>query len=139
MSTNGPDPTVTEPFDPTIAERFLAAFRDREWETLRGLLADDIAWTMPGAGTISGTVHGADAAVDRARQIAGRGVRTELLHILLGAHGAALSLRNTATAPDGRRLDEHLATVLTVHHGRITAIDSYLSDVDGMSAFFAAP
>jgi ketosteroid isomerase-like protein len=43
--------------------------------------------------------------------------------------GAALSLRNTATAPDGRRLDEHLATVLTTQCGRITAIDSYLSDV----------
>ncbi|WP_055495027.1 hypothetical protein [Streptomyces sp. TP-A0356] len=58
---------------------------------------------------------------------------------LVGAHGAALSLRNTATAPDGRRLDEHLATVLATQCGRITAIDSYLSDVEGMSAFFSEP
>ncbi|MFF7753697.1 nuclear transport factor 2 family protein [Streptomyces sp. NPDC007971] len=122
-----------------IAERFLAAFRTRDWEALHRLLADDITWTMPGAGAISGTARGADAVVERARHIASRGLHTELLHVLVGAHGAALSLRNTATAADGRRLDEHLATVLTTHRGRVTAIDSYLSDVDGMSAFFTTP
>ncbi|BDM74129.1 hypothetical protein HEK616_76160 (plasmid) [Streptomyces nigrescens] len=128
----------TNTADPAIAERFLAAFKDRDWQALRDLFADEITWSMPGAGTISGTIRGADLAVERARQIADRGVRTELLHVLIGAHGAALSLRNTATAPDGRKLDEHLATVLTIRSGRITAIDSYLSDIDGMSAFFAA-
>ncbi|MFF4699370.1 hypothetical protein [Streptomyces chattanoogensis] len=66
-------------------------------------------------------------------------MHTELLHVLVGAHGAALSLRNRATAADGRQLDEYLATVLTTRDGRITAIDSYLSDVDGMSAFFTTP
>ncbi|KPC60466.1 nuclear transport factor 2 family protein [Streptomyces chattanoogensis] len=125
--------------DPTIPERFLAAFQARDWETLRGLLADEITWTMPGTGTISGTAHGADAVVHRARHIAGQGLHTELLHILVGARGAALSLRNRATAADGRQLDEYLATVLTTRDGRITAIDSYLSDVDGMSAFFTTP
>ncbi|MGV4986703.1 nuclear transport factor 2 family protein [Streptomyces sp. NRAIS4] len=131
MSTNNADPT--------IAERFLSAFQARDWKRLRGLLADDITWTMPGTGTISGTIHGTDAVVGRAQHIAGQGLHTELLHILVGAGGVALSLRNTAAAPDGRKLDEHLATVLTIRHGRITAIDSYLSDVDGMSAFFTAP
>lgn len=63
-------------------------------------------------------------------------LRTELLHVLSGRHGVALSLRNTAVAPDGRILDEHLATVLTIRDGKIAAIDSYLSDVGGMNAFF---
>ncbi|MFJ3229523.1 nuclear transport factor 2 family protein [Streptomyces sp. NPDC086787] len=129
MSTNAAD-------HPALAARFLTAFQARDWAALRELLADDITWTMPGTGTISGTADGADAAVERARHIAGQGLRTELLHVLVGARGAALSLRNTAAAPDGRELDEHLATVLTMRDGRITAIDSYLSDVDGMSAFF---
>ncbi|QHC23341.1 nuclear transport factor 2 family protein [Streptomyces sp. GS7] len=129
----------TNSVGPTVAKRFLAAFQARDWERLRGLLTDDITWTMPGTGTISGTIHGADAVVRRARHIADQGLHTELLHVLIGAHGAALSLRNTATAPDGRQLDEHLATVLTTRHDRITAIDSYLSDVDGMSAFFTTP
>ncbi|MGV9566003.1 nuclear transport factor 2 family protein [Streptomyces sp. NPDC003480] len=125
--------------DLTVADRFLAEFQAQDWERLSGLLADDVIWTMPGTGTISGTIRGKDAVVGRARHIAGQGLHTELLHVLVGAHGAALSLRNTATAPDGRRLDEHLATVLTTQCGRITAIDSYLSDVEGMSAFFSEP
>jgi ketosteroid isomerase-like protein len=39
----------------------------------------------------------------------------------------------------GRRavLDEHLATVCTLRDGRIVAIETYLSDLDGMNAFFA--
>ncbi|MFG2194030.1 nuclear transport factor 2 family protein [Streptomyces sp. NPDC048639] len=119
-----------------LAEKFLTTFRDRDWEALASLFAPDITWSMPGHGTISGTAAGAAAAVERAREIAGTGVRTELLHVLSGRHGAALLLRNTATADDGRTLDEHLATVLTMSGGRIAAIDSYLSDVQGMSAFF---
>ncbi|MEU6083158.1 nuclear transport factor 2 family protein [Streptomyces sp. NPDC047108] len=119
-----------------LAAEFLAAFRDRDWDTLASLFAPDIVWSMPGDGTISGTAEGAAAAVGRAREIAGRGIRTELLHVLTGGHGVALILRNTATAGDGRTLDEHLATVLTMSEGKVTAIDSYLSDVPGMSAFF---
>ena len=122
--------------DVTVAERFLTAYRAHDWEALRALLADDVTWSMPGAGTISGTVHGRAAAIDRIQEIVGRGLRTELLHILAGQHGIVLSLRNTATAADGRTLDEHLSTVLTIRDGKIVAIDSYLSDVDGMSAFF---
>ncbi|MCS0603484.1 nuclear transport factor 2 family protein [Streptomyces sp. LP11] len=119
-----------------VAHRFLQAFGDRDWEALGELFAKDIAWSMPGSGTISGNAHGPEEALRRAREIAAGGVRTELLHVLVGARGVALSLRNTAEAPDGRLLDEHLATVLGIRHGLIATIDSYLSDVDGMSAFF---
>ncbi len=122
--------------DARVAERFLGAYGARDWEALRALLADGVTWTMPGTGTISGTAHGTEAVIDRARRIVAGGVETELLHVLVGRRSVALSLRNTAQAPDGRKLDEHLAVVLTVRDGRITAIDSHLSDVDGMSAFF---
>ncbi|RLL68988.1 nuclear transport factor 2 family protein [Streptomyces sp. Z26] len=121
-----------------LAHAFLHAFKERDWDALRALFAEDVTWTMPGAGSISGTARGADAAVRRAREIAGGGVRTELLHVLVGADGVALSLRNTAEAADGRVLDEHLATVLGMRDGRVVRVDSYLSDVDGMSAFFRA-
>ncbi|GHB60449.1 hypothetical protein GCM10010331_55190 [Streptomyces xanthochromogenes] len=123
--------------DATVAQRFLTAFAAHDWEALQALFSVDLTWSMPGDGTISGTVHGADAAVDRARKIAGRGLATELRHILTGVHGVALSLHNTAEDADGRALDEHLATVLTIRDGKVCAIDSYVSDVDGMSAFFS--
>ncbi|MFB7644239.1 nuclear transport factor 2 family protein [Streptomyces sp. NPDC058961] len=122
--------------DASVAERFLTSFAARDWEALHALFAPDLIWTMPGHGTISGTVHGADAAVERARKIAGRGLHTELGHVLTGRNGVALTLHNTAEDADGRTLDEHLATVLTLRDGQVSAIDSYVSDVDGMSAFF---
>ncbi|MFE9403362.1 nuclear transport factor 2 family protein [Streptomyces sp. NPDC006530] len=122
--------------DVTVAERFLGAFGSQDWESLRTVLAPDLAWSMPGTGTISGTIHGVDAAIDRLRTIAARGLNTELLHVLTGAYGVTLSLHNTARDADGRTLDEHLATVLTIREGRVAAIDSYVSDVDGMSGFF---
>ncbi|MFD7167252.1 nuclear transport factor 2 family protein [Streptomyces violascens] len=122
--------------DVTVAERFLGAFGAHDWEAMRTVLAPDLAWSMPGTGTISGTIHGVDAAVNRLQEIVGRGLDTELLHILTGENGVTLSLHNTAETPDGRKLDEYLATVLTIRDGRVAAIDSYLSDVDGMSAFF---
>ena len=33
-------------------------------------------------------------------------------------------------------LDEHLATVLSIRDGKISGIDTYMSDVDMVNAFF---
>jgi hypothetical protein len=44
-------------------------------------------------------------------------------------------LRNTARQGD-RVLDEYLATVCRLKDGKIAAIETFLSDVDGMNAFF---
>ena len=57
------------------------------------------------------------------------GLTFTLKHILIGRHGAALSLNNTARRGD-LVLDEHLATVLSLRDGKIFAIDTYLSDVE---------
>jgi len=120
-----------------IGRQFLAALASQDWEGMRKLLADDAHWTMPGSGPSSFTARGATAMVERARSIVGSGVHTEVLHVLVGDHGVTLSLHNTAHRPDGRQLDEYLATVLAVKDGRISAIDTYLSDVPAMEAFFA--
>ncbi|WKE67654.1 MULTISPECIES: nuclear transport factor 2 family protein [unclassified Streptomyces] len=91
--------------------------------------------TLPGENTISGTVVGADAVVERARKIASYGLSFELLHILVSRENMALSLHNTAQRPDAV-LDEYLSTVCRLRDGRIAGIETYLSDVPGMNAFF---
>ena len=56
----------------------------------------------------------------------------------------ALSLHNTAQQGDSeallrsadRVLDEHVAIVCRLKNGKITEIETFLSDVDGMNAFF---
>ncbi|WP_435837153.1 nuclear transport factor 2 family protein [Streptomyces achromogenes] len=99
------------------------------------MLTDDATWTLPGDNTISGTAVGADAVVERARKIASYGLDFRLLHILVSRENMALSLHNTAQRGDVR-LDEHLSTVCRLRDGRIASIETYLSDVPGMNAFF---
>jgi hypothetical protein len=118
-----------------IARRFYAALTARDWSAIHALLTEDAQWILPGNNTISGLANGADAVVDRARRIASYGLSFELLHILVSRDNVALSLHNTAQQGD-RVLDEHLATVCWLKDGKIAAIETFLSDVDGMNAFF---
>ena len=128
--------TIPNTADTGVAQRFLTAYGAHDWDALRALLWEDATWTLPGDAVISGTAAGPEAIVARVRHIVAGGVTTELLHVVTGQDGVALLLRNTAEAADGRRLDEHLATLLRVRDGRIAGIETYLSDVPGMVAFF---
>jgi ketosteroid isomerase-like protein len=114
---------------------FHACLAAGDWDGIRSLLTDDATWTLPGDNTISGTVEGADAVVERAKKIASYGLHFELLHILVSRENMALSLHNTARRGDVR-LDEYLSTVCRLRDGRIASIETYLSDVPGMNAFF---
>ena len=118
-----------------VGEQFHAALAAGDWQALRLLLHDDATWTLPGENTISGTASGADEVVARAQQIRSYGLRIELLHVLESRENVALSLHNTAER-DGAVLDEHVAAVCQLRDGKIAAIESYLSDVPGMNAFF---
>jgi uncharacterized protein len=103
----------------------------------QGDLDEDLVWTLPGSSLISGEAKGATAVIQRAKTIVAHGVNFELKHILIGRQGAALSLHNAAQR-GAVRLDEHLATVMTMRDGKIAAIDIYLSDIEMLNAFFVA-
>ncbi|MEU2081150.1 nuclear transport factor 2 family protein [Streptomyces albus] len=118
-----------------LGRRFHAFLAAGDWDRIRTLLTDDATWTLPGDNTISGTADGADAVVERARKIASYGLRFELLHILVSRENMALSLHNTAHRGEVR-LDEYLSTVCRLRDGKIAQIETYLSDVPGMNAFF---
>lgn len=118
-----------------LGRRFHAALITGDWPAIRSLLHDDATWTLPGDNTVSGTVVGADAVIERAQKIASYGLSFELLHVLVSRENMALSLHNTAQRPDAA-LDEYLTTVCRLRDGRIADIETYLSDVPGMDAFF---
>jgi ketosteroid isomerase-like protein len=118
-----------------IAQQFLTALRDRDWESMRSIMAHDIVWSLPGASLISGEAEGVDAVIKRSQLIVSYGLNFELTNVLFGQHGVALSLHNTAQRGDAS-LNEHLATVCALRSGKICRIDTYLSDVDMVNAFF---
>ncbi|WP_394836486.1 nuclear transport factor 2 family protein [Pendulispora rubella] len=131
-------PTMAASTPETIAEigrTFYESLVARDWSALRRFVRDDATWTLPGDNLISGCIVGGDAVVEHLRTIAGFGVHFKLDHIVVSRQNVALLLHNT-----GRRgdvvLDEHVATVCRLEGGRIAAIETYLSDVPGMNAFF---
>lgn len=129
------DQTTNDDTKVALGRRFYAALVAGDWPGLRALLGDEATWTLPGESAVSGTVVGADAIVEQVRRIAGYGVRFELVRVLVGRDHLALSLHNTARRGE-IALDEHLATVCRLREGRIVEIETYLSNVPGMNAFF---
>ena len=119
----------------TIARQFLEALRSRDWGLLRCIMTDDIVWTLPGTSLISGEASGVDAVIGRGQRIVSYGLTFNLNHILIGQSGLALSLHNTAKKGT-QSLDENLATVCILRDGKICAINTYLSDVEMVNAFF---
>jgi ketosteroid isomerase-like protein len=126
---------LTDPEKKKLAETFLNALGTQNWDLLHSIITEDISWTLPGTSLISGEVNGANAIVTRAQQIVSYGVSLELKHILYGQYNVALSVHNQASR--GKLiLDEHLATVCTIHDRKISKIETYISDIDGLNAFF---
>ncbi len=119
-----------------VAERFLTGLRTRDADLLRSILHDDAVWSLPGNSLISGEARGIDAVIRRAQTIKDHSMTFTLKQILVGHHGAALSLHNTARH-GALTFDQDLATVLSIHDGKVTAIDTYMSDVEMVNNYFA--
>ena len=119
-----------------LGGQFLTALGAQDWEALRALVTADVTWSFPGDATISGIAEGVDAVVAKGKLITSGGVHIELLNVLAGVSGAAVSLHNTASADDGRSLDQYLVTVLSVRKGKVYMIDSYLSDPPKIALYF---
>jgi len=120
----------------SIATKFHAALVSKDWAGIHMLLTDDASWILPGENRISGLAEGPEAVVARAKLIAGFNLSFELKHVLVSRDNMALSLHNTANR-GGLILDEHLSTVCRLQHGKIAFIETFLSDLEGMNAFFA--
>lgn len=128
--------TTPEHVKEDLAAIFHGALIRKDWRALRTIMSRDITWTLPGNNQISGTAEGIDAVIARAQLIASYGLSFTLQHVLVSRDNMALSLHNTARRED-LALDEHLATVCRIEEGEITAIETFLSDVEGMNKFFA--
>lgn len=118
-----------------IAEQFLTGLRTRNEALLRAILHEDTVWSLPGRSLVSGEAQGVDAVIRRAQTIRDHGMSFALEHLLVGRHGVALALHNTAQRGN-LVFDQRLATVLSIRNGKITEINTYMSDVEMVNAFF---
>ena len=118
-----------------IGEAFRASQQAGDSAGLRKLLHDDIVWVLPGDNAVSGEAHGIDAIFARFATLARFGVTITIEHIVLSRDGTAVILHNTG-AHEGKALDEYLVSTLELRNGLIARIDTYLSDLDMMNAYF---
>ena len=126
---------LTDPEKKALAETFLHAVGTQNWDLLHSIITENISWTLPGTSLISGEVNGPNAIITRAQQIVNYGASLELKHILYGQYNVALFVHNQATRGE-LILDEYLATVCTIRDGKISKIETFVSDIAGVNAFF---
>jgi uncharacterized protein len=85
---------------------------------------------------MSGEAHGVEAILKRAEILDCYGVKVEIEHVVYGFEDVASHLHNTGEHGD-KILDEHLTTVYVLRGNEICRIDTFISDVDMLNAFFA--
>jgi ketosteroid isomerase-like protein len=119
-----------------LATSFIAALRSLDEKGLNKIMTDDVVWTLPGSSLVSGVAHGVAGILKRAQAIVDRDVTLEIMHVVLGHEGVALLLHNTGKWK-GKVLDEYLTTVCTLRDGKIARLDTYISDIPMVNAYFA--
>ena len=120
-----------------LGSRFLSSWKNRDWDTMKSLLTEDVVWSLPGESILSGNVSGPDAIAKRAGQLKDFGVMVAVQHILFSEAGLALSLHNTAKRGD-LILDENVVIVCELNDDKICRLTTHLNDIAGINAFFIA-
>jgi ketosteroid isomerase-like protein len=118
-----------------IIERFITGLETQDRELLRSITTEDVVWSLPGTNLMAGELPGVDGMLKRARILKRFGVTLEVLHLLTGRTGVAVMLHNTGTH-NGKALDEYLTTVGQLREGRLSRLDTYISDIPMLDSYF---
>ena len=127
---------MTEQDRKTIAQDFIRALGNRDGNLLRSIMTEDVVWSLPGESPMSGEAHGVEAILKRANTLRSFNVSIEIEHVVYGLRDVALHLHNTGRY-GAKVLDEHLTTVIHVDGGKIRRLDTFISDVPMLNAYFA--
>jgi|SRR5271156_802452 len=126
---------MTEQEKKKLATSFIAALRAQYIDGFNAIMTDDVVWSLPGSNLVSGLANGIDGILKRARTLIKYGVSIEIQHLVVGYEGVALLLHNTGSQ-NGRILDEYLTTVCSLRDGKISRLDTYISDIPMVDAYF---
>lgn len=126
---------MTETEKRNLAESFIAGLRNQDAKLLRSILTSDVTWSLPGESFMSGEAQGVEGILKRANAFHQYNVHLQIEYVLYGYRDVALSLHNTGQK-DGKILDERLTTVLHLQETRAHRIETYISDVSMLNAYF---
>jgi ketosteroid isomerase-like protein len=128
--------SMTEQEKKTIAHNFIHGLGNRDGNLLRSIMTEDVIWSLPGKSPMSGEALGVEAILKRANTLHGFNVNIEIEHVVFGLHDVALHLHNTGRY-GGKVLDEHLTTVIHLEGGKIRRLDTFISDIPMLNAYFS--
>ena len=118
-----------------VTRKFSAAMAARDIDLLNAIMTNDVIWSLPGSSLMSGEAHGVEAILKRAEIMHRHGVNVQIEYVVFGLNDVAQHLHNTAQYV-GRVLDEHISNVYRLRDTKICRIDTFVSDVDMLNAFF---
>ncbi len=126
---------MTETEKREIVQKLVTGFLSGDVTLLKSVVTDDVVWSLPGKSLMSGEVHGVDGILKRSETIQRYGVNIEVEHVVFGYQDVTIRAHNTGKRGD-KILDEYLATVFRLRENKIYRIDTFMSDVDMLNAFF---
>jgi uncharacterized protein len=126
---------MTDEQKKTLAIDFATAVRTRNLGTLQSLVTDDVVWSLPGTSLMSGEVHGVDGIFMRVEVLDAFEVNVQVEHVVVGYKDVGLLLHNTGRK-GGRTLDEHLTTIFILRGNKIHRMETLISDVPMLNAYF---
>jgi hypothetical protein len=126
---------MTETEKREIVQKLVTGFLSGDVTLLKSVVTDDVVWSLPGKSLMSGEAHGVDGILKRSETIQRYGVNIEVEHVVFGYQDVAIRAHNTGKRGD-KILDEYLATVFRLRENKIYRIDTFLSNVDMVNAFF---
>jgi ketosteroid isomerase-like protein len=113
-----------------LARKGYKAFAAGDIETVKGLLADDVLWHIPGRSPLAGDYKGRDEVLGFFAKIAERSGGTFKLdvHDVLANDEHAVVLVVAKAERAGKRLNEPLVHVSHIKNGKITEFWAHPSD-----------
>ena len=126
---------MTDEQKKALAIDFATAVRTRDQEMLQSLVTDDVLWSLPGTSLMSGEVQGVDGILMRAEILAVFKVNVQVKHVVVGYKDVGLLLHNTGRKGE-KVLDEHLTTILVLSGTKICHLETLISDVPMLNAYF---
>jgi ketosteroid isomerase-like protein len=112
----------------SLVQRFATALLTLDEAALTEISTDDISWSIPGHGRISGVHVGAPAIIAVATTIRRHRIAIEVEQILAGRDGVTAILHEVGAHAE-EPLDVRVALVLLFRHGRVATITGFISDV----------
>jgi ketosteroid isomerase-like protein len=122
-----------------IVRRIFDAFARKEGLALRGLFAEDAAWTVPGRGVMAGVYRGRESIfrfLARLPKETDGTYGSELVDVLASADRAAALYRARGTR-HGRTLELDQMLVFTFADGLVRDVLALPSDPEAFEAFWA--